>query len=95
MGMKKPDEGAQSIQRIKVGMTGLAVVMLLIGLASAIFSSASRDVPVAVAGSARPDLVANISTGNEAAVADREPLAELGIAPSATGNSTATDAPTR
>ncbi|MBA4048163.1 MAG: hypothetical protein C0476_06425 [Sphingomonas sp.] len=89
--MKKPDDAAQSIQRVKVGMTGLAVVMLLIGLASAIFSSASSE--TSVAGGAKADLVANLATGNDAAAtADREPLAQLGIAPSTTGNSTAADA---
>ena len=34
----------QTAQRIKVGMTGLAVVLLLIGLASAIFRSASVNI---------------------------------------------------
>lgn len=78
------------MQRVTVGMTGLAAVLLLIGLASAIFSSASRERPVAVAGGAKPDVVANISATNSsdsAAANDREPLAELGIAPSAAGNS--------
>jgi len=80
------------MQRVTVGMTGLAAVLLLIGLASAIFSSASRECPVAVAGGAKPDVVANISATNSndpAAVSDREPLAELGVAPSAAGNSAA------
>ncbi len=90
MAMKKPEDTAQSVQRVKVGMTGLAVVMLLIGLASAIFSSASGDGPVTVAGGAKADLVANQVLSNDAA-ADREPLAELGIAPSTTGNSAAAD----
>lgn len=80
------------MQRVTVGMTGLAAVLLLIGLASAIFSSASHERPVVVAGGAKPDVVANISATNSsdpAAGGDREPLAELGIAPSAAGNSTA------
>lgn len=86
---KKSAQTSQSMQRVTVGMTGLAAVLLLIGLASAIFSSASRERPVAVAGGAKPDVVANISAtnGSDPAMGDREPLAELGIAPSAAGNS--------
>lgn len=93
--MKKSNDTAQSIQRVKVGMTGLAFVMLLIGLASAIFSSASRETPIAVAGGAKPDVVANLSlaNGTDPAENDREPLAELGIAPSAAGNSALPDKP--
>lgn len=81
--MKNTPEPNQSIQRVKVGMTGLALVLLLIGLASAIFSSASREPPVAAAGAAQPDVVANLvvsDTTNGAAA--KEPLAELGVAPS-------------
>lgn len=66
-------------------MTGLAIVMLLIGLASAIFSTASREpVPVASAVGSQPPLTANI-TSPISNVTDpvKEPLAELGVAPSA------------
>lgn len=77
----------QTIQRVKVGMVGLAAVILLIGLASAIFSMANRERPVAavaagnMAGVARP-------SANAADPAD-EPLAELGVAPSADVNTVA------
>ena len=67
-------------------MIGLAAVLLLIGLAAAVFATANRDRQVAAIGSARPDVVATIVSGNaaaEAGAADREPLAELGVAPSA------------
>jgi len=79
------DQTAQTAQRIKVGMTGLAVVLLLIGLASAIFSTASKERPVDVAGGPKADVVANISITNDNAPAagGGEPLAELGVAPSA------------
>lgn len=76
----------QTTQRIKVGMIGLAAVLLLIGFAAAIFSTASRE--RAVAGGARADVVANMMTGNGISPADsavNEPLAELGVAPSADG----------
>ena len=77
----------QTAQRIKVGMTGLAVVLLLIGLASAVFRSASKEKPVDVAGASKPEVVANISITNDSAPASGggEPLAELGVAPSAPG----------
>lgn len=92
---KKTNDVAQSIQRVKVGMTGLAFVLLLIGLASAIFSSASRELPISVVGGAQPDVVANLSVANgtDPIQSDREPLAELGIAPSAVGNSTLPEKP--
>ena len=80
-------ETSQTMQRVKVGMTGLALVLLLIGLASAIFSSASKERPLDVAGGPKAAVVANISiTNDSAAAADSasggEPLAELGAAPS-------------
>jgi hypothetical protein len=80
---------AQTSQRVRVGMIGLAAVLLLIGLAAAIFSTASKERPFVVAGGAHPDVVANMAAGNNvlpASVPTNEPLAELGIAPS-----TATD----
>lgn len=66
-------------------MTGLAFVMLLIGLASAIFSSASREpVPATAADGAKPELIANLAdVPLNAAEPVKEPLAELGVAPSA------------
>ena len=81
----------QTAQRIKVGMTGLAVVLLLIGLASAVFHSASKEKPVDVAGASKPEVVANISITNDSvpATGSGEPLAELGVAPSAPANSQA------
>ncbi|MBX9882250.1 MAG: hypothetical protein K2X73_09785 [Sphingomonas sp.] len=83
--MKKAIEPAQAIQRVKVGMTGLAFVLLLIGLASAIFSAVNRERPVAAIGAAKPDVVANLTNANitdPLASAQKEPLAELGVAPS-------------
>ena len=82
--MKLPHEPSQSMQRIKVGMIGLAAVVLLIGLASAIIGSASRERPVATAGAAQADVVANMAVANTTTVtAAGEPLAEMGVAPSA------------
>ena len=82
--MKVPHEPSQTMQRIKVGMIGLAAVVLLIGLASAIIGSTNRERPVATAGTAQADVVANMVVSNSVAVAGSgEPLAEMGVAPSA------------
>lgn len=88
---RKTIDSGQSIQRVKVGMTGLAFVLLLIGLASAIFSQASQDAPLTAAGAPRADVVANISVTNasDAQLGEKEPLAELGVTPSAAVNTTA------
>lgn len=80
----EPQTREQARQRLRVGMIGLAAVVLLIGLASAIFSSVNRDRPIDVAGAGRSDVVANMA-GPKAvpsATPGNEPLAELGVAPS-------------
>jgi len=83
--MKSAAPISQRMQRVKVGLVGLAAVVLLIGLASAIFSAASRERPTSAAGTTSAAAAANITIGNTAlpaAEAD-EPLADLGVAPSA------------
>lgn len=82
--MKPKQHLSQSMQRAKVGMIGLAAVVLFIGLASAIIGSATRERPVATAGIVQADTVADRAAANDTA-ADRtgEPLAEMGVAPSA------------
>lgn len=82
---------------MRVGMIGLAAVLLLIGLAAAIFSTANHERQVAAVGSANADVVADMVSGNtaDAATAVREPLAELGVAPSAASDANTTDAVVR
>ena len=78
-------DSAQAMQRVRVGLTGLAMVLVLIGLASAIFTAANRDGPVSTLGAANSSVVANIADSSANATADKskdEPLAELGVAPS-------------
>lgn len=73
------------MQRFRVGITGLAIVLVLIGLASIIFSSANRDEPVSAVGAPNSEAVANMTddASNSAATKGRdEPLAELGVTPS-------------
>ncbi len=83
--MKSVAPPSQTMQRVKVGMVGLAAVVLLIGLASAIFSAANRERPITAAGAPQAAVVANMTIANSAQAADpaNEPLAELGVAPSA------------
>ena len=60
------------------------MVLVVIGLASAIFSSASRDEPVSAIGASNQTVVANMTDGNFVVEKSKEePLAELGVAPSA------------
>ncbi len=69
------------MQRVKVGMIGLAAVILLIAVASTILGSLNRDEPpAAVAGAAQTNMVADMAATNTTAPTN-EPLAELGVAP--------------
>ena len=79
-----PEDSAQAMQRVRVGLTGLAMVLVLIGLASAIFTSANRDQPVTAIGASNALVVANMAdTGNIVVTTGKdEPIAELGVAPS-------------
>jgi len=74
---------SQTMQRVRVGLTGLAVVLLLIGMASAVFNSASRERPVSVVGGPKPAIVAELSNSASSDAPVSEPLAELGLTPSA------------
>lgn len=71
----------QAAQRIKVGLIGLGAVLLLIGLASAVFKSVNREVPVSAIGGAQPARVAEMANTAAPAAVENEPLAELGVAP--------------
>lgn len=71
------------MQRIRIGLTGLAFVFLLV-LLGAVFTSPSNEEPIT------PNLIeTQLSGGNQAAAAaaaanqaqPKEPLAELGVAP--------------
>ncbi|WP_433910075.1 hypothetical protein [Sphingomonas yabuuchiae] len=79
--MKSPDHH-HIMQRVKVGMIGLAAVILLIAIASTILGSINRDEPpVVAAGAAQSNMVADMTVTNTATPASNEPLAELGVAP--------------
>ena len=70
-------------QRVKVGVIGLAAIILLIAIASAIIGGASREMPIVTAGAAQPDVVANMAVADND-TKSAEPMAELGVAPPTT-----------
>jgi len=79
-------DSIQTMQRVKVGVIGLATVLLLIGLAATIFQIVSREKPGTAAGAPKADVAANLTSANGAvlnAAPASEPLAELGVAPAA------------
>lgn len=88
--MNPDDDAGQSLQRIKVGLTGLALVLLLIALASALSRSAGRA-PVTTA---KSDVVANLALVNDSDPAG-EPLAQIGVAPAAPADPSSGGAPAR
>jgi hypothetical protein len=69
----------EGMQRVRIGLTGLAFVFVLVLLA-AIFTSPSEEEPI-TANSLERQLgnasAANVAAGDE----PKEPLAELGVAP--------------
>nr|WP_307120571.1 hypothetical protein [Sphingomonas kyeonggiensis] len=85
MSVGSPDT-AQTMQRVRVGLTGLAMVAVLIVLASAVFTSANREQAVSAIGASNSAVVANMTAiGNTLGEKIKEePLAELGAAPSTT-----------
>lgn len=74
--------GRQLAQRVTVGLVGLAAVILLIALASAIFKLANKEQLARTDGASSADVAANIVVLNDSDAA-KEPLAEIGVTPSA------------
>ncbi len=71
------DQRDAIMQRVRVGLTGLAAVFLLTLLAASIFSLLGQDEPHG----AKPAHDGNVANVASAEDLPREPLAELGIAP--------------
>jgi|GEM_PF-1100565 len=73
------------MQRVRVGLTGLAFVLLIVALVSVVFGAASDEKPVMpqsdLANMMMPMAPAD---GNAAVEAEKpaDPIAELGVAPS-------------
>ena len=67
------------MQRVRIGLTGLAFVFVLVLLA-AVFTSPSDEPPI-TANSIEQQLVPGNTLANAAETEPTEPLAELGVAP--------------
>jgi hypothetical protein len=67
------------MQRVRIGLTGLAFVFVLVLLA-AIFTSPSEEQPI-TANMIDEQLRPGAAPANQAAAEPKEPLAELGVAP--------------
>jgi len=72
-----PDEPAQRMQRIRVGATGMAAVLLFVVLATALVGVLRPPAPAA----GSPAANAAIATAAADNANDAEPLAQLGAAP--------------
>ncbi len=71
---------SDGMQRVRIGLTGLAFVFVLVLLA-AVFTSPSEEEPI-TPNSVEQQLAGNRPGGNAAAQDEpKEPLAELGVAP--------------
>ena len=76
-------KNGNDMQRVRIGLTGLAFVFVLV-LLGAVFTSPSAEAPITTNSLERPGAPAG-TDGNQAAPS--EPLAELGVAPgNADGN---------
>lgn len=73
-------ETRERMQRVRVGLTGLAAIGLIVVVATAVATSVRHRAAESVAGP--PSVVATLPTAN---VSDSktEPLAQLGVAPDA------------
>lgn len=86
--MVPPSDQSQILQRLRVGATGLVLVVLLIVLASALFRSASDEAPVTETAAYSTDMGNAVDALNTVEpLPQDEPLAELGVSPgTAPGN---------
>ncbi len=72
-------EKLSGMQRVRIGLTGLAFVFVLVLLA-AVFTSPSEEPPI-TANSIEQQLAPGRPDVNAAEAEPKEPLAELGVAP--------------
>ena len=79
------------MQRIRVGLTGLSIVLLIVAVSTAIFQSAHGRRGDALNGAATTQTAVTNMLQNDAQ-APSEPLAEIGVTPGTPANS-ATPAP--
>lgn len=77
---KPPADAAERMQRIRVGVTGLAAVLLVVAVATAI-ATGVRNSAETTAATAPPPVVATVAQATNAGEEPSEPLAQLGAAP--------------
>ena len=75
------------MQRVRIGLTGLAFVFVLV-LLGAVFTSASDEEPI-TANSIEQQRMPGVELANEVESEPNEPLAELGVAPGNVDSNTA------
>ncbi len=75
------DDRRERMQRVRVGLTGLAVVLILVVLATVVFQG--------VQGDRLPTTAQVVAKDNS----EDEPLSDLGVVPRAPDNSTTAAAP--
>jgi hypothetical protein len=72
-----PHDDGERMQRIRVGVTGLAAVLLVVAVATAIASGVRRSADETAANVAPPAVVVTVDNSSS----ENEPLAQLGAAP--------------
>ena len=72
-------EARERMQRVRVGVTGLAAIVLVVMVATAIASSVRRNAEQTASVSGPPPVVATINASEDKS----EPLAQLGVTPDA------------
>jgi hypothetical protein len=91
------DDKRAGMQRVRVGLTGLGAVLLIVAISAAIFESARQQPANAIdpAANRTEQQVANMVVNQTEAPA--EPLAEIGLTPSAPApaDNAAADAPSK
>lgn len=75
----EPDRGREPMQRVRTGVTGLAAVVLIVALATAIGSTVQRSANASDAAAPEPIVVTGEVIPNAAEKA--EPLEQLGVTP--------------
>ena len=78
------------MQRVRIGLTGLAFIFVLVLLA-AIFTSPSEEPPI-TANSIEQQMTPGSASANAADAEPKEPLAELGVAPGNADSNASSDA---
>lgn len=91
----RPGDARERMQRVRVGLTGLAAVILIVALAAAIGNGVRRNAS-AERSTAPAEVAAQAQVKADNAIdPDAEPLAQLGVAPGGTEPSDGAPPPVR